>query len=558
MAQDELGHARSTYPVLAKLGVERSEEPGLDAGHPLLVISSRAARLGVVHRRQSGRRRRADDVRGDARGTARSSRSPSARARSSRRRARTGCTRRRGRGGSCAAGGDDLALLRRRIDEMWAQAARWPGPDSDPGYARGARSRHGRFGSFGDPGAACATGSAHGSPASHSTSRRTGRIGTRSAADDLPVLRLGRRRARVAVGRADHHEPDALPGVQHVLRSDPGGVRRRPGRVRAFMDDQLRRRSVGAPAARSLLLTILGEYVLPRGEAVWQETLVGALVSVGYTQQAARQALARSVRDGWLETSRHGRRARVSLERRDGGAAAGPGPSGSTRSGRRGSWDGRWLVLVLRVPEERREVRHQLRTRLAWAGLGSMGGGVWLTPHVEREAELREAIREAPAAEATSFVASLGALGRRSRTWPRPPGISTRCARRTRRSSRISRRSGPRRREAFFRMQTLLVHAWRKFPFLDPDLPAELLPDGWPRRRAHELFSGRHERWQGGGAVVLRGARGRPVHARGASGLTRRRRLGRNPVYVVVSSQAHVAHHSHPPDRRARAARHPG
>ncbi|MBV9685492.1 MAG: phenylacetate-CoA oxygenase subunit PaaI [Solirubrobacterales bacterium] len=39
MAQDELGHARSTYPVLAKLGVER-EDAGLDAGHPLVVISS--------------------------------------------------------------------------------------------------------------------------------------------------------------------------------------------------------------------------------------------------------------------------------------------------------------------------------------------------------------------------------------------------------------------------------------------------------------------------------------------------------------------------------------
>ena len=60
------------------------------------------------------------------------------------------------------------------------------------------------------------------------------------------------------------------------------------------MDDQLRRRSVGAPAARSLLLTILGEYVLPRGEPVWHETLVGALVSIGYSSHAARQALARS------------------------------------------------------------------------------------------------------------------------------------------------------------------------------------------------------------------------------------------------------------------------
>jgi phenylacetic acid degradation operon negative regulatory protein len=44
-------------------------------------------------------------------------------------------------------------------------------------------------------------------------------------------------------------------------------------------------------------------------------------------------------------------------------------------------------------------------------------------------------------------------------------------------------------------MQTLLVHAWRKFPFLDPDLPAELLPSDWPRRQAHELFTSRHSAW---------------------------------------------------------------
>ena len=147
-------------------------------------------------------------------------------------------------------------------------------------------------------------------------------------------------------------------------------------------------------------------------------------------------------------------------------------------------WDGRWLVVILRVPEERREVRHVLRTRLAWAGLGSLGGGVWLTPHVEREAELASVIAEEPAAEATSFVASLGALGQPDElvaaAWdleavrehydafiedfPRAPSL---------------------RRRGVFRMQTLLVHAWRKFPFLDPDLPAELLPSGWPRRRAH-------------------------------------------------------------------------
>jgi phenylacetic acid degradation operon negative regulatory protein len=296
------------------------------------------------------------------------------------------------------------------------------------------------------------------------------------------------------MGWPDHHLPGPLPGVQHVLRSDPRGVR--------GIDDQLRRRSVGAPAARSLLLTILGEYVLPRGEAVWQETLVGALVSVGHTEQAARQALARSVRGGWLSTSRHGRRSRVALSPRSAELLA----SGASRIysfGSAWSWDGRWLVLVLRVPEARREVRHQLRTRLAWAGLGSMGGGVWLTPHVSREAELhaavseaelRAAVSDAPAALATSFVASMGMLGRAedvaAAAWDLE-AVRSQYEAFIADFAAIRPSSG----EASFRMQTLLVHAWRKFPFLDPDLPAELLPPGWPRRRAHELFKRRHSAW---------------------------------------------------------------
>src|SRR5215208_107911 len=52
-------------------------------------------------------------------------------------------------------------------------------------------------------------------------------------------------------------------------------------------------------------------------------------------------------------------------------------------------WEGHWLLVVLRVPEERREIRHRMRTRLAWAGFGSIGGGLWISPHVEREAGLR-------------------------------------------------------------------------------------------------------------------------------------------------------------------------
>jgi len=261
-----------------------------------------------------------------------------------------------------------------------------------------------------------------------------------------------------------------------------------------MMDDQLRRRALGTPAARSLLLTVLGEYVLPRSGEVWQETLVASLASLGYSEDAARQALSRSTREDWLRTERRGRRSRMFLT----AASRKLLREGAERIysfGDPWEWDGRWLIVVLRVPEERRSVRHQLRSRLAWAGLGSLGGGVWLTPHIEREHELALAISEESTAEAKSFIAQLSTLGDPKRLIAEAWDLD---AVRGQYTAFIDEFAGLRATtpEACFRNMTLLVHAWRRFPFLDPDLPARLLPARWPRTRAHALFVDRHRRWQ--------------------------------------------------------------
>src|SRR3954464_15328441 len=123
-----------------------------------------------------------------------------------------------------------------------------------------------------------------------------------------------------------------------------------------MMNDQLRRRPVGSPAAPAVLLTGLGEYVPPARRAVWQETLIGALGAMDYKTQAARQALARSVAAGWLTTERHGRRSRVALTPET-AAMLETGAERIYGFGEPPEWDGRWLLAVLRVPEERRDVR---------------------------------------------------------------------------------------------------------------------------------------------------------------------------------------------------------
>ena len=277
------------------------------------------------------------------------------------------------------------------------------------------------------------------------------------------------------------------------------------------MDDQLRRRSVGAPAARSLLLTILGEYVLPRGEAgvagdARRRARVGRLHAAGRAAGAGPERARRLARDLAPRSSGAGvveRSARRTLLRtgaariysfgspwqlgrpvaragaaRPRGAARGPPPAPDPPGLGRARLDGR-----RRVADAARRARGRAP---------------------------RGRCCEAPAAEATSFVASLGALGRRRRTWRRPRGISTRCARRTRRSSRISRRSGPRRPRRSSGCRRCSCTPGGSSRSSTPTCPSELLPAGWPRRRAYELFAGRHARWQARGAVVLRGARGRP------------------------------------------------
>jgi 1,2-phenylacetyl-CoA epoxidase catalytic subunit len=132
MAQDELGHARSTYPVLAKLGVQREDE-GLDAGVPLTVIERElpdwasviAANLvvdGILTTFvASARDSSIEPLAQRARKILQEEGSHRVNAEAWLRRL-------------CQAQGSDSELLLRRIGEMWSSASRWPGPDDHPGY----------------------------------------------------------------------------------------------------------------------------------------------------------------------------------------------------------------------------------------------------------------------------------------------------------------------------------------------------------------------------------------------------------------------------------------
>lgn len=256
-----------------------------------------------------------------------------------------------------------------------------------------------------------------------------------------------------------------------------------------------RRRELGAASARSMLLTVLGEFVLPRHETVWTQVLLDVLGGLGIESKSARQALARTAAEGLLVSDRAGRRVRWSLSENghrllSAGAARIYGFGNPTEP-----WDGRWLVLLISVPEARRQLRHRLRTRLAWAGLGSPTPGVWLTPYPAKQDEVSDVVLDLGLSGATSsFVGPFGAIGTEREIVEQAWDLAEVEAAYEEFLDAFGG-AAPTTPAEVLTHQIHLVHAWRRFPFLDPKLPPELLPERWAGTRAAELFDTLHARW---------------------------------------------------------------
>ena len=241
---------------------------------------------------------------------------------------------------------------------------------------------------------------------------------------------------------------------------------------------------------RSLLFTLYGDYVHPLGQ---EEARVGALVrlasELGVTGNALRSALSRMTREGWLAARRNGGTPRYRLSPRGRDLIE----EGIRRIyGRhRAGWDGRWLLVSYSLPEPRRGQRDRLRQGLSFLGLGSLGNGLFISPHdlrpqvdelirrygVEREVTVHHGTLEWPA-DPAQVVARAWDLDKVADLY-----------------AHFLERTGPALATAdalddreCFRRRFLLTHEFRRFPFSDPDLPDALLPRGWVGTTAKATF----------------------------------------------------------------------
>jgi phenylacetic acid degradation operon negative regulatory protein len=258
------------------------------------------------------------------------------------------------------------------------------------------------------------------------------------------------------------------------------------------------------PSARTRLVSILGELVHPYGEPVWTSALLTVLRGLGVEDQAARQALSRGAAAGWIESERIGRSARWTLAPRGRGIVEDGIRRRAAFLDDAGEWDGRWFVVFVSVPNAQRSARKRLYGELTWMGLGNPTPGVWLTPHDDEVAGVRELLVELGLdRSAVCFVGTLADAGLYESQIVREAWDLDELQRRygllVDRFGALDPAPGD---ETLLAYLDMLV-ALHGFLRADPRLPRALQPN-WVgregadliRRRSEEWSAGAHQRWR--------------------------------------------------------------
>ena len=244
----------------------------------------------------------------------------------------------------------------------------------------------------------------------------------------------------------------------------------------------------------SLLVTIFGDAIAPRGGAVALESLIRLAAPFGLTERLVRTAAARLAREGWLSALRQGRRSEYRLS--PGGAARFAEATQRIYAAAPGEWERRWTLIVL-PPGRARPAG--MREALRWHGFGQLHAALFAHPGAT-PAEALLWLRELPgAADALVLESRAADLAVDRRLAAQGWNLSELGARYRRFVQRFEPLAGVLAAgavggECAFIARTLLIHEYRRIHLQDPLLPPSLLPADWVGARAYELARGLYAR----------------------------------------------------------------
>lgn len=250
--------------------------------------------------------------------------------------------------------------------------------------------------------------------------------------------------------------------------------------------------------ASSLITSLLGDVVVPRGGRIWLGSLIELLEPMGLNERLVRTTVFRLVRDGWLDSEPMGRRTDYILS-----------PAGRKRIDKAAKsiyasnhpfWDRRWRLIML-VGELPAKDRDRLRKALIWQGFGLLAGNCFVHPSADLIAafdglvrdglgDLLKKLKPLMAAGPGAFSNAASDVDMVRAAWDldqlaqmyrdfvqRYQPILEQC------QKSPDSISG---QQAFIG-RVLLVHDYRRLLLRDPMLPDVLQPSNWPGQQARLL-----------------------------------------------------------------------
>jgi len=242
--------------------------------------------------------------------------------------------------------------------------------------------------------------------------------------------------------------------------------------------------------AGSLITTVFGDSIAPRGGTAWLGSLIEVMQDFGISERLVRTSVFRLAKDGWLQSTQIGRRSYYSLtdEGRERFQQATHKIYGEPAT----TWGGEWCLIILTDLDS--AVKENVRKELGWLGFGALSAGVLAHPTpdlADLDATLlRLGVSDDLIVMRGMTVVNEPSIRKLARSGWNIDDIDNRYASFVERFRPLIAAYGKShtvKPQTAFLIRTLLIQEYRKVLLRDPQLPDELLPANWHGSAAYQL-----------------------------------------------------------------------
>lgn len=241
-------------------------------------------------------------------------------------------------------------------------------------------------------------------------------------------------------------------------------------------------------SARSVLVTIFGDTILPVTNSFWLAQLFQLTEALGFNDRLIRTSMFRLAAEDWLTNERVGRQSRYTLTP----LAVRESEQASFRIYHQNApdWSGSWTLVMFGGADMELGERQSLTTHLQWNGFFPLGTDLMVSPADDPGpvTELLELMdTKARVAVATAEFVDLAALvdGGFFAEAFNTEAIESDYRQFIERYEGVGSVAAVCSPLEAFAIRTILVHDLRRIRLRAPDIPADLLPENWAGHQAY-------------------------------------------------------------------------